>query len=283
MGDYCKPDCCFHAVQASVVCPELCYVTAIFLSLPDSLLYTVAVNKEDTMLAPTVERLPKPVWRELFKTTEGRILLLGISIAFAGLISMGVVAYWSPQASEIIGAMSFANLVFGTVVAMSIGYASGYSHALVIPVNMWVETVVVVLFYPVFVLSVRKLVEFPRLKRILDRTQAAAERHHDTVRRYGIVGLFIFVWIPFWMTGPVVGSVIGYLLGFPAWLTLSVVLSGTYMTTICWAYLLFGLYTRAAVFGPWAAILIIGLIILVIITVYLLDRRGRNHKLKRPV
>jgi uncharacterized membrane protein len=239
------------------------------------------MNKEESKLAPTVESPPKPVWRELLRTTEGRILMLGIAIALAGVIGMGVVAYWSPQASEIIGAMSFANLVFGTVVAMSIGYASGYGHNLVIPVNMWVETVVVLLFYPVFVLSVRKLVEFPKLKHFLDRTQAAAERHHDTVRRYGIIGLFIFVWIPFWMTGPVVGSIIGYLLGFPAWLTLSVVLAGTFMTTVVWAYLLFGLYSRAAVFGPWAAVLIIGLIILVIITVYLLDRRGRDRKLKR--
>ena len=243
----------------------------------------MAVNDEDKKLAPSVERTPKPVWGELLRTTEGRILMLGIAVALAGLIGMGLVAYWSAQTSEIIGAMSFANLVFGTVVAMSIGYASGYGHALVIPVNMWVESVVVLLFYPVFVLSMRKLVEFPRLKYFLDRTQAAAERHHDTVRRFGVIGLFIFVGIPFWMTGPVVGSVIGYLLGFPAWLTLSAVLAGTFMTTVIWAYLLFGLYARAAVFGPWAAMLIISLIILVIITVYLLDRRGRNRKRKRTV
>lgn len=253
------------------------------MSLPESHLYTVAVNDEDTKLAPTVESPPKPVWHQLFKTTEGLILLLGIAIALAGLIVMGLVAFWSPQTSEMIGAMSFTNLIFGTVVAMSIGYASGYGHALVIPVNMWVETVVVLLFYPVFVLSIRKLVEFPRLKRFLERTQSAAERHHDMVRRYGIAGLFIFVWFPFWMTGPVVGSVIGFLLGFPAWLTLLVVLAGTFMTIAGWAYLLFGLYTRAAAFGPWVSVLIIGLIILVVLAFYLLDRRGRNRKLKESV
>lgn len=253
---------------------------AIILFLPESLLYTVAVNDEDTKKIPALERPHKPVWRQLFKTDEGRILLLGIAIALAGLIGMGLVAFWSPQASEMIGAMSFTNLIFGTVVAMSIGYAAGYGHALVIPVNMWVETVVVLLFYPVFVLSVRKLVEFPRLKRFIARTQSTAERHHDMVRRYGIAGLFIFVWFPFWMTGPVVGSVIGFLLGFPAWLTLLVVLAGTFMTIAGWAYLLFGLYTRAAAFGPWVSVLIIGLIILVVLAFYLLDRRGRNRKPK---
>jgi len=241
----------------------------------------VKVNEEETKFAPTtVERPPRPSWRQLLKTTEGRILLLGIAIALAGLIAMGLVAFWSPETSEMMGAMSFTNLILGTVVAMSIGYTAGYGHSLVIPVNMWVETVVVLLFYPVFVLSMRKLVEFPRLKRYLERTQAAAERHHDKVRRYGIVGLFIFVWFPFWMTGPVVGSVIGYLLGFPAWLTLSVVLAGTFMTMVGWAYLLFSLYTSAAAFGSWAPVLIVGLIILIILAFYWLNWREKNHKLK---
>lgn len=238
------------------------------------------MNDQDKNLTHGLERLPKPVWRQLFKTTEGRILLLGIAIALIGLIVMGAVAFWSPEISRMMGAMSFSNLFFGTIVSMSIGYAAGYGHALVIPVNIWVETVMVLLFYPVFVFSMRKLVEFPKLKRYLERTQEAAERHHDTVRRYGIVGLFIFVWFPFWMTGPVVGSAIGYLLGFPAWLTILVVLSGTYAAMAGWAYLLFGLYSRAAVFGPWAPVLIIGLIIFVIVAVYLLNRREKNIKRK---
>jgi uncharacterized membrane protein len=239
------------------------------------------VNEEHAKLAPAVEQTTNPAWRQLFKTTEGRILLLGIAVALAGIISMGVVAYWSLETSRMMGAMSFANLVFGTIVAMSIGYASGYGHALVIPVNIWVETVMVLLFYPLFVFSMRKLVEFPRLKRYLERTQLTAERHHDKVRRYGIAGLFLFVWFPFWMTGPVVGSAIGYLLGLPAWLTLSVVLAGTVVAMIFWAYLLFDLYTRAAVFGPWAPVLIVCLIILIVLAFYRLDRRANKRKLKK--
>jgi hypothetical protein len=121
-------------------------------------------------------------------------------------------------------------------------------------------------------------VEFPRLRRIIDRTQAAAERHHGRVRRYGAAGLFIFVWFPFWMTGPVVGSAIGYLLGMPAWLTLSVVLAGTFVAVAGWAYVLFVLYSRAAVFAPWAPVFIVSLVILVILAVYFLDWRGRRRR-----
>jgi uncharacterized membrane protein len=238
------------------------------------------VTQEETQLAPAVEHPPRIVWRQLLKTDEGRILLLGIAAAFAGLIVMGVSAFWSPQTSRMIGAMSISNIIFGRAVSMSIGYAGGYGHDLVIPVNLWVETVLVLLFYPVFVFSMRKLVVFPRLKRILDYTHEAAVHHHDQVRRFGIIGLFVFVCFPFWMTGPVIGCAIGYLLDFPIWLTLSVVLIGTYVAIIGWAYLLFELYSRTAAFGPWAPVVIIGLILLMVLAVYRLNRHGKKHKQK---
>lgn len=222
------------------------------------------------------ESSPRPAWRELFRTTEGRILWLGIAVALAGFIAMGVVAFWSPQALHMFGVMSFTNIIFGRAVSMSIGYAGGYDHALVVPVNMWVESVLVLLFYPLFVFSMRKLVVFPRLKRFLERTREAAERHHDKVRRYGIAGLFIFVWFPFWMTGPVVGAAIGYLLGFPAWLTVSIVLAGTYIAMSAWAWLLFGLQTHVAVFGPWATALIVAIFVLIFLAGYGLNRRRRG-------
>ena len=218
----------------------------------------------------------RPVWPQLFKTPEGHILLLGITLAVAGLIIMGLFAFWSPQTARMISAMTFFNIIFGRIVSMSIGYAGGFGHALVIPVNMWVESVLVLLFYPIFVFSMRKLVVFPRLKRFLERTRTAAEHHHDKVRRYGIVGLFVFVWFPFWMTGPVVGSAIGYLLGFPAWLTISVVLSGTYLAMGGWAYLMFGIHSRAAMFGPWAPALVVIMIMLFVLAGYWLNRHGKS-------
>lgn len=235
------------------------------------LLYTASVNEEESRYPP------RPIWRRLFKTTEGHILLLGIVIALFGLIVTALFAFWSPQISRIIGAMSFTNLIFGRAVSLSIGYAGGYGHTLVILVNIWVESVLVLLFYPVFVFSMRKLVVLPRLKRFFERTRIAAERHQRKVRRYGIIGLFIFVWFPFWMTGPVVGSAIGYLLGFPAWLTVSVVLAGTYLAIGGWAYVLFSLHTRAVILGSWAPVFIVGFIILIVLAGYWFNRHGKSQ------
>ena len=235
------------------------------------------MNEDNKQTEITPGPPSRPAWRQLFRTTEGRILLLGIAVTLAGLVVMGLVAFWSPPTSHMIGAMTFFNIFFGRAVSMSVGYAAGYGHSVVVPVNIWVETVLVLLFYPVFVFSMRKLVAFPRLKHFLERTREAAERHHDKVRRYGIAGLFIFVWFPFWMTGPVVGSAIGYLLGFPAWLTVSVVLAGTYIAMAGWAYLMFGIHTSAATMAPWAPALIVVLLVLIVLAGYWLNRRQKSE------
>ena len=220
-------------------------------------------------------------WRELLQTSEGRILLLGIALALTGLIIMAVLAFWSPATSQMIGTMTVFNIVFGRAVSMSIGYAGGFGHSLVVPVNMWAETVLVLLFYPIFVFSMNRLVVFPKLKRFLTHAHEAAERHYDKVHRYGIIGLFIFVWFPFWMTGPVIGSAIGYLLGFSSWLTLSVVLIGTYIARAGWAYVMFSINTQAAIFGPWAPAMIIGLLIAFVVAGHLLSRHDKNELHKK--
>jgi hypothetical protein len=77
------------------------------------------------------------------------------------------------------------------------------------------------------------------------------------------------------MTGPVVGSAIGYLIGFPAWLTLSVVLAGTYIAMGAWAYVMFGLQSQAAIFGPWAPALVVAVLIVFVLAGYWLNRRGK--------
>jgi len=100
--------------------------------LPVQPLYTVFVDEEETKLETAPERPPQPAWRQLFKTTEGRILLPVIAIAPVGLIVMVLVAIWSPKTTHITGAMAFFNIIFGRAVSISIGHAGGFDHSLVI-------------------------------------------------------------------------------------------------------------------------------------------------------
>ena len=217
-------------------------------------------------------------WNELLGTPEGTVLLAGLVISALGVAALAITWLFSPAFSQVLVAMTATNVLFGRAAAMSFGYAVGLEHMVVIPVNMLVETILVLLFYPLFVLSWRQVAELKLFSNVIRRIREAAEANEDKVRRYGIVGLFVFVWFPFWMTGPVIGCAIGCLLGLSARLNLSIVLTGTYLAMVVWAILLRELHDKVAEYSAFGPMILVIVIILVVMAGYLLHRHERSGK-----
>jgi uncharacterized membrane protein len=215
-------------------------------------------------------------WKSVLRGPEGRVLLAGIALSLAVVMALGVSALWSAGYSQLLAAVIATNLVFGRVAAMSLGYAMGLNHLTVILANLVVETLLVLVFYPLFVLSWRHLVELKTLRPYLNAIREAAERHREGIRRYGIIGLFLFVWSPFWMTGPVVGSVIGFLLGLSLRVTLVVVLAGTSVAIFGWSLAIGALHEQAARVSALGSLMLLALLVPVAATGYLLRRWARR-------
>lgn len=194
-------------------------------------------------------------------STEGGLLLTGILIALVSAGGIGLLSFHDPDTGGAVVGMTASHIMFGRAAGMSFGYTLGMGHGPVIVINALVETVLVLLFYPLFVLSWRHMVFLSILQKTMARTREAAERHQNKIRRYGIIGLFVFVWLPFWMTGPLVGCIIGFFLGLRTWLNLTVVLLGTYVAIGGYAFLLKGLYTSVEKFGPYAPLFLLAAII----------------------
>lgn len=188
-------------------------------------------------------------------------MLGGISLALSYLVWLGGELLLRPQAFQGYLGITATEIVFGRVASMAFGYSLGLGHVPVILLCMVVETILVLLFYPLFVLIWRQLLVIKWLKRLSDRTHRAAEAHKDFVARYGILGLFFFVWLPFWMTGPVVGCMIGYLLGLRAWVNIPTVLLGTYAAIAGWAFFLHRFHDRLAAFSSYAGIILVAMLI----------------------
>jgi uncharacterized membrane protein len=219
----------------------------------------------------------------LLASAEGRILIAGLVLA--GLLLLGFGIGWTLFPDHILryAAMTGLNLLIGPGAGMSFGYASGMNHLQVVPLNMLVETLHVLIFYPLFALGWRHLLDLPRLKTFVDRMHEAAELRGGMVRKFGIAGLIVFVFVPFWMTGPVVGSIIGFLIGLRPWVNLALVLLTTYVAISLWALLLNELSAWAATFdrlAPWALLLAIALIAA---AGHLLHRRRNNRAGGRAV
>ena len=214
----------------------------------------------------------------ILTNSEGRLLLIGATLAFAYVTWLGVKLLVSPEQSQVLLGITATAIIFGRAAGMAFGYSIGMGHGTVITVCIIIETIQVLVFYPLFVFSWRHLLVINRLKTLFERTQRAAERHKGKVQRYGVIGLFAFVWFPFWMTGPVVGSVIGFLLGLRTWVNMAVVLSGTYVAIICWAFFLRRLHAHVAAYSSYAGLILMALLIAIILLGNFLVRRRQKNR-----
>lgn len=209
----------------------------------------------------------------LLASIEGRILAVGLMLTALMFLAFGIAWQLYPGFVLPYVAMTGLNLFIGRGAGMSFGYAHGYSHAQVIPFNILVETIQVLVVYPLFVLSSRQLIQLRTLKPFITRIQHAAESHGGVVRHFGIIGLFVFVFVPFWMTGPVVGAIIGFLIGLRPLVNIVVVLGSTYIAIGIWALLLNELSDWAATVNELAPYALVLAIVLLAVVMHLLQRR----------
>jgi uncharacterized membrane protein len=208
-------------------------------------------------------------------TTEKLILRTGIALAMIYAAFLVLCALYSAPVAQSFLGVTATNVVFGRAAGMSLSYAFGYSDTVAMLLNMLIETILVLVFYPVFVMSLTQLPSQGWLRKLIDRTKAAAERHQDKIHRYGIIGLVAFVWFPFSMTGPMVGCAIGYMIGFRPWVTLTAVLASTYVAIVCWGLLLRDLLEQFAADNHYVPVVVLGAIVCVLLLArYIRTRRS---------
>jgi uncharacterized membrane protein len=201
--------------------------------------------------------------RELLGSIEARILALGLFLSLLTVVALGIGWFVNPDFATRFAAMTGLNLTVGRAAGMSFGYASGLHHPSVITSSVLIETIQVLVIYPLFVLSWNSLLDARRMGRLLVGMRRSAEANQSRIARYGMIGLFAFVFLPFWMTGPVVGSAIGFLIGLKARHNLPIVLSATYAAVFIWAIFFEHVNEWLAAYGRYSAF---GLVLVVAVT-----------------
>jgi uncharacterized membrane protein len=191
--------------------------------------------------------------RELLRSIEVRILALGLFLTLLTVVTLSIGWLVNPELAGRFAAMTGLNLTVGRAAGMAFGYASGLDSPSVISSSALVETIQVLVLYPLFVLSWNSLLDAGRMQWLFVKVRQSAEVSQPQVARYGMIGLFAFVFLPFWMTGPVVGSVIGFLIGLKARHNLPIVLTATYAAVAIWAVFFEYLNEWFAAYGRYAA------------------------------
>jgi uncharacterized membrane protein len=204
----------------------------------------------------------------LFSHTEGRILLFGLTLLGCFVLLILLSALFFPHYLQQLLGITATNIVFGRMAGLSIGIATQMDTTILVAFNLFIESIMVLILYPLFVRSWHKLdgLGYAPLERFMKSSRESAHRYQPLIKRYGALGLILFVLTPFAMTGPVVGSFVGFLIGFSHKKTLFIVLSSTLVAIMLWVYLIkhfeellitysgminMGFLTAAVVLGVW--------------------------------
>jgi len=223
----------------------------------------------------------KANWRTIRKTQEALIFGLGVLCAVAIAVWFVILGYGDPRRAGVIPATLVAHLTGGRAAGIAFGLSAGLSRTQMIVLGSLTETTVVCLFFSLFSLSFKKLITARStfLTETMLQLHASASRRRRQLLKWGIPGLILFVWFPFFMTGPVVGSVLGFVLGMRPWVTVSTVLGGTVLALISWTFLIDPLVTWVNSVGEFVPLMVV-LFLLILAVSY---RVGRTlEQARRP-
>ncbi|BAF73128.1 COG2426 family protein [Sulfurovum sp. NBC37-1] len=175
-----------------------------------------------------------------FKHSEGKILIIGLGLLGLFVLLIFLSALFFPRTVQPLLSITATNLIFGRMAGLSIGISAQMDTLLLIFFNFFIESIMVLILYPLFVQSWNKLeiITYKPLHNFFERSQKTVKKYQPYIKKYGIPGLIIFVLSPIAMTGPVVGSFIGYIIGFSHRKTLTTILSATLIAIILWVYLI---------------------------------------------
>ncbi|TNF44863.1 MAG: hypothetical protein EP216_01220 [Epsilonproteobacteria bacterium] len=201
------------------------------------------------------------------KHKEGQILLLGLMLLGGYFVLVLLCAIFYSDYFQQLLSITVTNVIFGRMAGLSIGVASQMDTTFLVLFNFFIESIMVLILYPLFVFSWNKLdfVSYPPLNRYLERSKKNAHKYQPLIQRYGVIGLILFVLTPFAMTGPVVGSFVGFLIGFRHRVTLAVVLVSTFIAIIIWIYLIKNFEEQLVAYSD---MLMIGLFIAIAVLVF---------------
>ena len=191
--------------------------------------------KQLAMLLADVARKVGALILRRWDLVEVRILGLGLGLAGMLGLFLFYVLLTDPPLHATLSSTAVLHLMGGRALGVMTCLSSGLPIAATIAYNFFIEVVIVLVAYGVFVLVMRNVIEPKLLKATVRQAELTAQSQRTRVKRYGAVGLFLFVMFPFMMTGPVVGAIIGYLLHYKPAGTFSIVFGGTLTSLVVYA------------------------------------------------
>jgi len=209
--------------------------------------------------------------RERLNMIEVKILLIGLVLTALTGIYFLYLLFTDPGLYKVLSSTAIIHLMGGRALGIVSCLSADISLFYTILYNFFLEVVIVLIAYGIVVLVMRNIIQPKIFDTAVRQAELTAQGQKTKIKKYGSIGLFLFVMFPFFMTGPVIGAIIGYLLNYRAINNFLIVFSGTLTSIIIYALIgnniinFINQYIHIDVLKKWGGIIIAVLIVIFLI------------------
>jgi uncharacterized membrane protein len=202
---------------------------------------------------------------------EVKILFLGLVLTALTGIYFLYLLFTDPGLYKVLSSTAIIHIMGGRALGILTCLSADISLFYSFLFNFFLEVVIVLIAYGIVVLVMRNIIQPKLFDSAVRKAELTAQSQKTKIKKYGSIGLFLFVMLPFFMTGPVIGAIIGYLLNYRAINNFLIVFSGTLVSIMIYALIgnniinFINQYIHIDVLKKWG-----GIIIAVLIVVFLI-------------
>jgi uncharacterized membrane protein len=178
----------------------------------------------------------RAIGSRFLQTPEGRIFVTGCCMLILWIEAVAVLWKCGYPIWDDLLTMGLAHMVGGRAASIARGTQVALPPALIALHAIYTDITAMFIMFPVLVFSYKNFVERRVFQEHMKPVFDAAQRGALKMRRFKIMGIFMFVWFPFWMTGIIVGAVLGFLIGLRPWVNMLTVSCGSATAVVCWVY-----------------------------------------------
>ncbi len=178
----------------------------------------------------------RSVFVRFLRSENGRIFVTGCLLLICGISVLGFMAYHRYPSWQHLFTMAVAHMAAGKAVSVVQGLSVGLHPVVILLLATMSDIILMLIVYPVFVFTYEHFFESHMFQKHMRPLFESAYKRMDRIGRFKMLGVFIIVWLPLWMTGVVVGSILGYLIGLRARETLTAAALGTLTSITVWLF-----------------------------------------------
>ena len=171
------------------------------------------------------------------RSLELRLLVVGCVLLTGVFVELAIATYLWPDSGASLWQGLVLEMFTGREAGIPVSLQSGAPPWAIAQISATQDIAVVCLAYPVFLWALNRFEHkenfvMKRLRRLQERARA----HESFVHRWGPLGIFAFMLVPFLVNGPLFGAAMGRLAGIATRHLILPVVGATVLAALMWTY-----------------------------------------------